>query len=117
MLLEHKNAIVYGGASSSEPFHHESLFFCRSTIQSVPASNGCIIGLGEEHGWQTERRTYSANMTSPTTESGSVHSVLTFLRYSLVRSTCSCPSANRGIDNIAVSELLYTFLQAPRGPP
>jgi hypothetical protein len=51
MLLEHKNAIVYGGASSSEPFHHESLFLCRSTIQSVPASNGCIIGLGEEHGW------------------------------------------------------------------
>src|SRR5215212_1996583 len=36
---------------SSGHVHHESFLLCRSTIDSVPASTGCIIGLGEEHGW------------------------------------------------------------------
>jgi hypothetical protein len=40
-----------GCAGSSEHVHHESLLLCRATIESVPASIGCIINLGEEHGW------------------------------------------------------------------
>src|SRR5918993_3995941 len=39
-----------GCAGSSEHVHHESLLLCRSTMESVPASASCIIGLWEEHG-------------------------------------------------------------------